>query len=63
MDTRLPLTAALAAAGGKWKLIIIYWLAERPRHFAGLKQEMSSILQQLGRGHIRPFFGLGAFVR
>jgi DNA-binding HxlR family transcriptional regulator len=38
-----PLTAALAAAGGKWKMIIIYWLAERPRHFAALKQEMSSI--------------------
>lgn len=38
-----PLTAALAAAGGKWKLIIIYWLAEGPRHFAGLRQEMSAI--------------------
>jgi DNA-binding HxlR family transcriptional regulator len=38
-----PLTAALAAAGGKWKMIIIYWLAERPRHFAALKAEMSSI--------------------
>ncbi|MDQ6893098.1 MAG: transcriptional regulator, partial [Acidobacteriota bacterium] len=29
-----PLTAALAAIGGKWKLIILYWLAESPRHFA-----------------------------
>jgi DNA-binding HxlR family transcriptional regulator len=38
-----PLTAALAAAGGKWKMIIIYWLADRPRHFAALRQEMSSI--------------------
>jgi len=26
--TGCPLTAALAAVGGKWKLIIIYWLAE-----------------------------------
>ena len=26
-----PLTAALAAMGSKWKLIIIYWLAEEPR--------------------------------
>ena len=31
-----PLTAAWAAVGGKWKLTIIYWLAERPRHFAAL---------------------------
>jgi DNA-binding HxlR family transcriptional regulator len=38
-----PLTAALAAVGGKWKLIIIYWLADGPRHFAGIRQEMSSI--------------------
>lgn len=38
-----PLTAALAAIGGKWKLIIVYWLAESPKHFAALRQEMSSI--------------------
>jgi DNA-binding HxlR family transcriptional regulator len=38
-----PLTAALAAIGGKWKMIIIYWLAEGPKHFAGLRHEMSAI--------------------
>jgi DNA-binding HxlR family transcriptional regulator len=38
-----PLTAALTAMGSKWKLIIIYWLAEQPRHFAGLRQLMPSI--------------------
>lgn len=42
-----PLTAALAATGGKWKMIIIYWLAERPRHFAALKAEMSGISQKV----------------
>lgn len=42
-----PLTAALAAIGGKWKLIIIYWLAESPKHFAALKREMSSISQKV----------------
>jgi len=26
-----PLTAALAAIGGKWKLTIVYWLADRPK--------------------------------
>jgi DNA-binding HxlR family transcriptional regulator len=41
------LTAALAAIGGKWKLIIIYWLAESPKHFAALKREMSSISQKV----------------
>ena len=33
----------MAAIGGKWKLIIVYWLAESPKHFAGLRKEMSSI--------------------
>jgi len=42
-----PLTAALAAIGGKWKMIIIYWLAESPKHFAALKREMPSISQKV----------------
>jgi len=42
-----PLTAALAAIGGKWKLIIVYWLAESPKHFAALRREMSGISQKV----------------
>jgi DNA-binding HxlR family transcriptional regulator len=45
--TGCPLTAALAAIGGKWKLIIIYWLAEEPSHFAGLRRKMSAISQKV----------------
>jgi DNA-binding HxlR family transcriptional regulator len=42
-----PLTAALAAIGGKWKLIIVYWLAQSPRHFAALRQLMPGISQKV----------------
>jgi DNA-binding HxlR family transcriptional regulator len=42
-----PLTAALAAIGGKWKLIIIYWLAQSPRHFAALRQLLPGISQKV----------------
>jgi DNA-binding HxlR family transcriptional regulator len=42
-----PLTAALAALGGKWKLIIVYWLAAEPRHFSGLRQLMPAISQKV----------------
>ena len=42
-----PLTAALAALGGKWKMIIIFWLAESPRHFAALRKLMPSISQKV----------------
>lgn len=45
--TGCPLTAALAAIGGKWKLIVIYWLAEEPTHFAGLRRKMSGISQKV----------------
>jgi DNA-binding HxlR family transcriptional regulator len=42
-----PLTAALAAIGGKWKLIIVYWLAESPKHFASLRRAMPGISQKV----------------
>ena|SRR5688572_27768177 len=45
--TGCPLTAALAAIGGKWKMIIVYWLAEEPSHFAGLRRKMPSISQKV----------------
>ena len=41
--TDCPLTAAFAAVGGKWKLIIIYWLSQEDLHFAGLRRRMASI--------------------
>jgi DNA-binding HxlR family transcriptional regulator len=41
--TDCPLTAAFAAVGGKWKLIIIYWLSQEDFHFAGLQRVMTSI--------------------
>ena len=45
--TGCPLTAALAALGGKWKLILIYWLAEEPSHFAALRRKMTGISQKV----------------
>ena len=57
--TGCPLTAAFAAIGGKWKLIIIYWLAESPRHFAGLRREMSSISQKVLTQQLRELIADG----
>jgi DNA-binding HxlR family transcriptional regulator len=42
-----PLTAALATIGGKWKLIIVYFLSESPKHFAALRQAMPGISQKV----------------
>ncbi|MGD9560891.1 MAG: winged helix-turn-helix transcriptional regulator [Pyrinomonadaceae bacterium] len=45
--TGCPLTAAFAAIGGKWKLILIYWLAESPKHFAALRRLVPDISQKV----------------
>ncbi len=42
-----PLTAALAAVGGKWKMIIIYSLSASPEHFASLQKLTFGISQKV----------------
>jgi DNA-binding HxlR family transcriptional regulator len=58
-----PLTAALAAIGGKWKLIILYWLAESPKHFAALQRAMSGISQKVLTQQLRELVGDGIVQR
>jgi DNA-binding HxlR family transcriptional regulator len=58
-----PLTAALAAIGGKWKLIIVYWLAESPKHFAALRREMPGISQKVLTQQLRELAGDGVVRR
>jgi DNA-binding HxlR family transcriptional regulator len=58
-----PLTAALAAIGGKWKLIIVYWLAESPKHFAALRQVMPSISQKVLTRQLRELVSDGIVKR
>ena len=54
-----PFTAALAAIGGKWKLIILYWLAESPKHFAALRKAMPSISQKVLTQQLRELMNDG----
>ncbi|MDE1937911.1 MAG: helix-turn-helix transcriptional regulator [Alphaproteobacteria bacterium] len=54
-----PLTAALAAVGGKWKLIIIYWLAESPRHLAALRRLMDGVSQKVLTQQLRELIADG----
>ena len=58
-----PLTAALAAIGGKWKLIIVYWLAESPKHFAGLRRVMPGISQKVLTQQLRELVSDGLVQR
>jgi DNA-binding HxlR family transcriptional regulator len=54
-----PLTAALAAIGGKRKLIIVYWLAESPKHFAALRREIPGISQKVLTQQLRELIADG----
>ena len=54
-----PLTAALAAIGSKWKLIIVYWLAESPKHFAGLRCVIPDISQKVLTQQLRELINDG----
>ena len=58
-----PLTAALTAIGGKWKLIIVYWLAESPQHFSGLRQCMPDISQKVLTQQLRELVSDGIVSR
>jgi DNA-binding HxlR family transcriptional regulator len=40
---RCPLTAAIEAIGGRWSLIVLYWIANAPRGFNDLQRMMPSI--------------------
>lgn len=61
--TGCPLTAALAALGGKWKLIIVYWLAQSPKHFAALRRVMPGVSQKVLTQQLRELVGDGIVQR
>ena len=54
-----PLTAALAAMGGKWKLIVVYWLAESPRQFLALHRLMPRISRKVLIAQLRELIADG----
>ncbi|APV50199.1 hypothetical protein BWI17_11185 [Betaproteobacteria bacterium GR16-43] len=58
-----PYTATNAALGGKWKLIIVYWLGESPRHFAGLREHMFGISQKVLTQQLRELVADGIVAR
>jgi DNA-binding HxlR family transcriptional regulator len=42
-----PVTATLAAVGGKWKLFIVYSLTQRPYHFAAIRRVLPNVSQKV----------------
>lgn len=42
-----PLTAALAVLGGRWSLIVLYWLAEGTQRFSDLQWLIPDVTQKM----------------
>jgi DNA-binding HxlR family transcriptional regulator len=57
------MTAALAAVGGKWNLIVLYWLAIEPRRFNELRTLMPSISQKVLTQTLRDLEANGLVLR
>jgi DNA-binding HxlR family transcriptional regulator len=57
------MTAALAAVGGKWNLIVLYWLAIAARRFNELREVMPSISQKVLTQTLRDLEANGLIVR
>jgi DNA-binding HxlR family transcriptional regulator len=49
--------------GGKWKLIIIYWLEKSPLHFTGLKKLIPGISQKVLTQQLRELINSGVIER
>ncbi|MBL6617659.1 MAG: helix-turn-helix transcriptional regulator [Reyranella sp.] len=58
-----PLTAAMAAVGGKWKLVIVYWLSQSPLHFAALQRRVDGISQKVLTQQLRELVADGIVKR
>ncbi|MDQ3257054.1 MAG: helix-turn-helix transcriptional regulator [Acidobacteriota bacterium] len=53
----------MAPIGGKWKLIIVYWLAQSPKHFAALRRVMPGISQKVLTQQLRELVSDGIVQR
>ena len=48
-----PLTAALNVIGGKWNVIVLYWLATGTRRFSDLQRLMPAVTHKVLTGSLR----------
>ena len=62
-DRPCPLTTAINALGGKWSLICLYWLMNKPRHFGALEELMPGISRKVLTETLRDLEAHGLVIR
>jgi DNA-binding HxlR family transcriptional regulator len=50
-----PVEAAIEVIGGKWKLMILWWLNQKTYRFADLRREIPGISEKMLIQHLRQF--------
>lgn len=58
-----PVEAAIEVIGGKWKLMILWWLNQKTYRFADLRREIPGISEKMLIQHLRGFEADGIVVR
>ncbi len=61
--TDCPLTAALRVVGGKWSLIVLYWLDDGQKRFNELRKAMPSISHKVLAATLRDLETEGLITR
>jgi DNA-binding HxlR family transcriptional regulator len=54
-----PLTAALEALGGRWNLIVLYWLADGTRRFSDLQRLIPDVTHKMLTSTLRQLESAG----
>jgi DNA-binding HxlR family transcriptional regulator len=62
-ETDCPLTAALRVIGGKWSLIVLYWLDDGRKRFHELQRAMPSISHKMLAGTLHDLEHEGLITR
>ncbi len=62
-ETDCPLTAALSVIGGKWSLIILYWLDDGRKRFNQLRKLMPAISHKVLAATLRDLEREGVITR
>jgi DNA-binding HxlR family transcriptional regulator len=62
-ESPCPLTAALNAIGGKWNVIVLYWLATGTQRFSDLQRLMPAITHKVLTASLRQLEDEGLVLR
>src|SRR4051812_7479460 len=62
-DGRCPLEELLRVIGGKWKVIILWWVMDGPQRFSQLRRRMPEVTQKMLTQQLKELVADGLLTR